>query len=383
LQEHCLHLNKKKCELFQDEIEFLGHKISARGIEACSSKCEKILKWPRPKTACDVRSFLGIVRYIAVYLKDLAEHTAVLTPLTSKEFNEKLPEWTQEHEYAFAAIKALVVSRKCLTVIDHDNLGDNKIFITTDASDRHTGAMLSWGPTWESARPVAFDLMQLSPAQRNYPVHEKEMLTIVRSLEKWRNEVLGCPITVYTDHRTLEYFESQKHLSRHQARWQEFMSQFELKIVYSKGEDNTVADALSRLPDDEADPITDANDELVPNYKAWRASTTASVFNISADSKFLNDIWLSYASDPFCVKMIGSKASFPSLTNVNDLWYVGDRLLVPKVTDVRESLFRFTHNLLGHFGADRSYAALRDSYYWPSMRWDLKHAYMPVCIECQ
>jgi hypothetical protein len=383
LQEHCLHLNKKKCVLFQDEIEFLGHKISARGIEACSSKCEKILKWPRPKTARDVRSFLGIVRYIAVYLKDLAEHTAVLTPLTSKEYNESLPEWTQEHEYAFAAIKALVVSRKCLTVIDHDNPGDNRIFITTNASDRRTGGVLSWGPTWESSRPVAFDSMQLSPPQRNYPVHEKEMLAIVRALEKWRNEVLGCPVTVYTDHRTLEYFESQKHLSRRQARWQEFMSQFEIKIVYIKGEDNTVADALSRLPDDEMDPITDADDELLPNYEAWHASTSASILNISADAKFLNDIRLGYATDPFCQKMIGSKASFPSLTNVNDLWYVGDRLLVPKVTDVRESLFRLAHDSLGHFGAEKSYAALRDSYYWPGMRRDLERAYVPACIDCQ
>jgi hypothetical protein len=357
LQEHCLHLNKK-FELFQDGIEFLGHKITAWGIKACSSKCKKILKWPRPKTACDVRSFLGIVRYISVYLKDLAEHTAVLTPLTSKEFNEKLPEWTQEDEYAFAAIKALVVSGKCLMVIDYGNPGDNKIFITTDAGDRRTGAMLSWGPTWESPHPVAFDSMQLSPAQRNYPVHEKETLAIIRFLEKWWDQVLGCPITVYTDDKTLEYFESQKHLSCHQAHWQEFMSQFELKIVYIKGEDNTVADALLRLPDDEADPITDANDKLVPNYEAWWASTTASILNISADSKFLKDIRLGYASDPFCVKMIGSNAFFTSLTNVNDLWYVGDCLLVSKVTDIRELLFRLAHDSLGHFGADKSYAAL-------------------------
>jgi hypothetical protein len=48
------------------------------------------------------------------------------------------------------------------------------------------------------------------------------------------------------DHRTLENFESQKDLSRCQARWMEFMSQFDTKIVYVKGEDNTVADALSR-----------------------------------------------------------------------------------------------------------------------------------------
>jgi hypothetical protein len=200
LREHCLHLNKKKCLFFQDEVEFLGHKISAWGVEACSSKCEKILKWPQPKSAHDVHSFLGIVRYIAIYLKALTEHTAVLTPLTSCEFNDALLEWISEHEFAFCAIKALVVSRKCLTIIDHDNLGDNKIFITTDASDRQIGVMLSWGTDWETTRLVAFNSMQLTPAQCNYPVHKKEMLAIVCALEKWRNEVLGCPVTVYTDH---------------------------------------------------------------------------------------------------------------------------------------------------------------------------------------
>jgi hypothetical protein len=323
------------------------------------------------------------VRYISTYLKDLAEYTAILTPLTAREFNDGLPKWTQEHKFAFSAIKALVVSRKCLTVIDHENPGENKIFITTDASDRRTGAMLSWGPNWESARPVAFDSMQLSPAQRNYPVHEKEMLAIVRALEKWRNEVLGCPVTVYTDHCTLEYFDSQRHLSRRQARWQEFMSQFEIKIVYIKGEDNTVADALSHLPDDPEDPISDAADELVPNYEAWRADISAPILTISADTKFLNDVKLGYTSDPFCLKMIGSKESFPNLRNINGLWYVGDHLLVSKVTDVRESLFRLAHDSLGHFGADKSYASLRDSYYWPGMHRDLERAYIPGCIECQ
>jgi hypothetical protein len=151
LQEHGLCLNAKKSKFFCTEVDFLGHHISARGIEANSSHVEKILSWPRPKSASDVRSFLGLVRYIAVYLSNLAEHTSILTPLTSKEMDKNFPDWTSEHEDAFNAIKAAVVSRECLTVIDHENPADNKIFVTCDASDRRTGAVLSWGPTWETA----------------------------------------------------------------------------------------------------------------------------------------------------------------------------------------------------------------------------------------
>jgi YD repeat-containing protein len=119
-----------------------------------------------------------------------------------------------EHQNAFEAIKALVVSRECLTMIDHTNPGDNKIFVTCDASDRRTGAVLSWGPTWETARPVAFDSMQLRDAQKNYPVHEKEMLVIVRAVKKWQSDLLGSQFIVYTDHRTLENFDTQKDLSQ-------------------------------------------------------------------------------------------------------------------------------------------------------------------------
>ena len=108
--------------------------------------------------------------------------------------------------------------------------------------------MLSFGPTWETARPVAFDSMQLKGAELNYPIHEKELLAILRALKKWRADLLGMTFQVYTDHRTLENFTSQKDLSRRQLRWQEFMSQYDMTITYIKGEENTVADALSRLP---------------------------------------------------------------------------------------------------------------------------------------
>jgi RNase H-like domain found in reverse transcriptase len=62
------------------------------------------------------------------------------------------------------------------------------------------------------ARPVAFDSMQLKGAEKNYPVHEKELLVIIRVLRKWRADLLGTHFYVYTDHRTLENFDTQKDL---------------------------------------------------------------------------------------------------------------------------------------------------------------------------
>jgi hypothetical protein len=174
----------------------------------------------------------------------MAQHTHVLTPLTTKASELKFPAWTQEHEDAFNTIKQLVISPKCLTTIDHDNPEDNKLFLMCNASDYATGAMLSWGPSRQSARPVTFNSAQLHPAELNYPVHEKELLVIIHALKKWRLDLLGAHINVFTDHCTLQNFTNQHDLSQRQARWAEYMSQYNLSIHYLKGKENEVADAL-------------------------------------------------------------------------------------------------------------------------------------------
>ena len=143
------------------------------------------------------------------------DHTLLLTPLTNKMAKSDFSR-TDDHQLAFESIKALVVSADCLTVIDHANPGKNKIFVTCDASDWHTGACLTFGETWETTHPVAYDLMQLGPAEQNYPIHKKELLAMIRALKKWHSDLLGAEFTVYTDHRTLENFNTQHDLSRHQ-----------------------------------------------------------------------------------------------------------------------------------------------------------------------
>ena len=133
-------------------------------------------------------------------------------------------------------------------MIDHKKLDENKNFLTTDASDHATSAVLSFGPTWETARPVAYDSKSLKDAELNYPTHEKELLAILRGIRKWKIDLLGSPFLVYTDHKTLLNFHTQKDMSCHQARRMEELSIYDCKFIYIKGSDNSVSDALSCYP---------------------------------------------------------------------------------------------------------------------------------------
>jgi hypothetical protein len=177
-----LFCNGTKTTLFSAEISFLRHKISGAGIQADLKKIDQILDWPKPTTSTNVRGFLELTRYLATFLPALAEHTGVLTPLTTKECDQEFPTWMSEHQKAFEAIKQLVTGAECLTVIDYDDTS-KKIFVMMDASDRQTGAVLSFGETWETARPVAYNSYQLNNAEKNYPVHEKELLAIIKALK--------------------------------------------------------------------------------------------------------------------------------------------------------------------------------------------------------
>ena len=177
------------------------------GIKPDPHKTDRIATWPQPMTATNVRGFLGLTRYVAAFLPALAEYTSVLTPLTTKECDWAFPIWMAEHQTAFENIKWLVLGANCLTVINYKDKESN-IYVTTNASNRCTGTVLSFGKTWESACPVAYNSYQLNDVEKDCPVHGGELLAIVKSLKKWRSYLLRARFKIYTNHRTLEYFQS-------------------------------------------------------------------------------------------------------------------------------------------------------------------------------
>lgn len=151
LRKASLFCSPKKTSLFCTEIDFLGHHVLVNGIQADTSKVKKIIDWPAPKNTSNICSFLGLVRYLEQFLPHLADHTRILTPLTMKTAETCWPGWSETHQQVFNAIKRLVIGHGCLTTIDHNNMGTNKIFITCDASDWRTGGVLSFGPSHSTA----------------------------------------------------------------------------------------------------------------------------------------------------------------------------------------------------------------------------------------
>ena len=120
-----------------------------------------------------------------------------------------------------------------------------------DVSDYATGGVLSMECEDKLWRPVAFLSKSLNETERNYEIHDKEMLVIIRGLEAWRHLLEGAQskFKIWTDHKNLEYFMKAQKLNRRQARWALYLSQFDFTLKHVVGAKMGKADGLSRRAD--------------------------------------------------------------------------------------------------------------------------------------
>ena len=86
---------------------------------------------------------------------------------------------------------------------------------------------------------------KFSNAQQHYRTHKHKTIAMLEALMKWEDKLLGCKFTLVTDHKGLEYFETQKNLLVRQVQWWEFLSCFNYTIMHIDGVDNKVVDCLS------------------------------------------------------------------------------------------------------------------------------------------
>ena len=100
-------------------------------------------------------------------------------------------------------------------------------------------------------RPVAFLSKSLNEIERNYEIHDKEMLVIIRGLEAWRHLLEGTQFQfeIWTDHKNLEYFMKAQKLNRRQAQWALYLSRFDFNLKHMLGARIEKADGLGKRAD--------------------------------------------------------------------------------------------------------------------------------------
>ena len=120
-----------------------------------------------------------------------------------------------------------------------------------DASNFATGGVLSIKCEDGKWQPVAYISKSLNEIERNYEIHDKEMLAVIRCLKAWRHFLEGAKrkFEIWLDHKNLEYFMSNQKLNRQQAKWALYLSRFNFILKHVPGRKMEKADRLSRRPD--------------------------------------------------------------------------------------------------------------------------------------
>jgi hypothetical protein len=373
LRKYRLFLKPEKCEFEKTRIEYLGLIISDGQIEMDPVKVAGVRDWPAPTNKKEVQSFLGFTNFYRRFIEDFSAHARPLFDLTKKDAKWQ---WSASEQAAFDELKKRITSSPILVFPD-----DDKPFrIEADSSDFATGAVLSQESSDGKWRPIAFLSKSLNEVERNYEIHDKEMLAIIRSLEEWRHFLEGAQhkVEIWTDHKNLEYFMSAKKLNRRQARWSLYLSRFDFNMHHHPGRSMGKPDALSRRADHGTG--SDDNDNLVllrPELFAVRALEAIALEGEERD--ILRDIRKGnregHQEDAVAVaaqelrKSKGKSVRSAEWSEDNGLLQFRGKIYVPNDPDIRRRIVSLHHDtrVAGHAGRWKTLELVSRNYWWPQM----------------
>jgi hypothetical protein len=192
-----LSLKPTKCEFYTHKTEYLGYIIVPEGISMDPEKVKAVKEWQRPTTVKGIQSFLGFANFYRRFICDFSKITTPLTKLIQKDTPFI---WDDAAQQAFEKIKTATISQPILHYFDPTRL----LTLETDASDYAIGTVCSQPDSDGILHPLGYFSRKLKDAERNYNIHDKELLAIVDSLQKWAmyGKSTQHQITILSDHKT-------------------------------------------------------------------------------------------------------------------------------------------------------------------------------------
>lgn len=237
LKEANITVNIEKSQFFRKKIQYLGYCLSTEGISPTEEKVSAILNFPTPRNPKQLKGFLGLTNFYNKFSSRYAESTQPLLRLLQK--GEKF-KWTVEMEEHFKKVKNLFVET---VVLKYPRLGQ-RFFLQCDASNYAYGGHLYQLDEKNEMAAIAFTSKTFKGAERNYYTTEKELLSIVQCLKKFRIYILGQPLTIITDNKALTFLR-KCHLNNSRiTRWILAIQEYNFEILHCKGRDNIVDDIL-------------------------------------------------------------------------------------------------------------------------------------------
>lgn len=169
--------------------------------------------------------------------------SSICEPLNNLTKRGVLWRWYKLQKDAFMRLKELLMITPVLTMFD----SEADTVLEADSSGYAIGGVLSQVDKKGRLRPVGFS-RKLLPAEANYEIYDKELLSIVATMRYFRGELrsVSKPFIILTDNRNLQHFMIMRQLLERQVRWAEEISGFNFKIKSRSGSDSAKPDLLSR-----------------------------------------------------------------------------------------------------------------------------------------
>ena len=327
------------------------------------SKVKAITDWPVPTMVHGVRSFLGLTNFYRHFIKDYATLAKPLTDLMQKD---KAFTWGSTEANAFASLKTCFTTTPILTYPDNDC----QFRLETDVSNFATSAVLSIlrDDKWH---PITFSSHAMSPEEWNYPVADKEMLSIIRALEQWRHYLEGAKhqFDIWNDHANLQWFMKRQDLNCRQARWAQYLSHFSFLWSHKVGSTMGKADALSCCKDHAVSVADDNKGVMVIS-----PSQVCSLPIIDDIQKRIFDTLVTRTeTEVYCL----CKEKGVCEEHNSFLYDYSGQMYVPDNDSLRMHIISSHHAspIAGHPGYQRTQELIERQYYWPGLATDV-HSYV-------
>jgi len=294
-----------------------------------------------------------------------------------------------EQQKAFNKLKRVFTTKPVLAALDLDK----EFRVEADVSNYATGGVLSMKCSDEMWRPVTFISKSLSDTERNYEIHDKKMLAVIRCLEVWRHFLEGAAtkFEIRTDHKNLEYFMKAQKLNRRQARWTLYLSRFNFTLKHVPESKMGKVDSLSRRPDWEVGVEKDNKDQRLVKPE-WLEVRKMEMVEIIVDGvDLLGEVRKSKVKDDEVVKAVEEmkRAGVKILRNeewkeVDGIMYKERKVYVSKDDKLKAEIIRLYHNMPvgGHGGQWKIVELVTQNFWWPGITKEVKR-YVEGCDACQ